>query len=374
MMLGAAPNDNVPDRSWVILASSWPLHGLCVIVILLRLWTHVYIVPPLAWDDAFIVMSMVCSTVESVLMDISIHHGTGRHASDLTEYQRVMSAKYNWLSQGFHVMGTNWGKVSVAFFLLRIIRKAKNHQLPIYGGIALMSIINGVSVFTMYGQCTPTPRLWNPEVPGTCWDPIVQRNFAFFQSSASAFSDLIFAIYPITTIAGLQMPRKVKFGLGCVLSLGIIAMIAAIVKTINLASLSARADYSWDTVDLSIWIAIEQYLIILAACIPTLTPLFNTVISRLSTRRNTSTSRAGWSNRKKTISGPYTRGPTLVHFQGGNEDHDLRVYRGDVWATTQRGLGDGDSGDPIMDEEAGPGILKTTEIHIRTGEMDKQRS
>ena len=38
----------------------------------------------------------------------------------------------------------------------------------------------------------------------------------------SAFSDLALAIYPLFTIAGLQMAFKVKLGLGFVLSLGIV--------------------------------------------------------------------------------------------------------------------------------------------------------
>ena len=39
--------------------------------------------------------------------------------------------------------------------------------------------------------------------------------------AASAFSDFVLAIYPLKTIAGLQMDRKIKIGLSCVLSLGI---------------------------------------------------------------------------------------------------------------------------------------------------------
>jgi hypothetical protein len=56
-------------------------------------------------------------------------------------------------------------------------------------------------------------------------------------------------------------------------------MTAAIIKTINLSCLTSRSDYPWDTVNLEIWIAIEQYLIIIVACIPTLTPLVNIVVS-----------------------------------------------------------------------------------------------
>jgi hypothetical protein len=39
--------------------------------------------------------------------------------------------------------------------------------------------------------------------------------------AASAFSDFVLAVYPLFTIKNLQMATKVKFGLGFVLSLGI---------------------------------------------------------------------------------------------------------------------------------------------------------
>jgi hypothetical protein len=53
-----------------------------------------------------------------------------------------------------------------------------------------------------------------------------------------------------------------------------IVTVAAIIKPVHLAALASRADYTWDTLSLTVWVAIEQYLSILAACIPKLTPLF----------------------------------------------------------------------------------------------------
>jgi hypothetical protein len=50
-------------------------------------------------------------------------------------------------------------------------------------------------------------------------------------------------------------------------------MAAAIAKTVYLSQLVARADYTFETAILCIWVATEQYLIIIAACIPTLAPL-----------------------------------------------------------------------------------------------------
>ncbi|KAL3452753.1 hypothetical protein BJX65DRAFT_319464 [Aspergillus insuetus] len=269
------------SRSRILLAVSWPLCALSTLLVTLRILVRTHLLRSFGWDDTSILLALLCAILNTILVTISAHHGTGRHAADLAAYQVTQSTKYNWLSQGFHVMSTNWGKVSVGLFLLRIIQKVKNqrHAPVMYAGLVLMTLINAVCVYTIYGQCSPTRRLWDQTLEGECFDPEVQRDYAFFQGSASAFSDLVLAVYPLFTIYHLQMPLRLKIGLGILLSLGIIAMTAAIIKTINLSCLTSRSDYPWDTVNLVIWIAIEQYLIIIAACIPTLTPLVNIVAS-----------------------------------------------------------------------------------------------
>ncbi|KAL2863369.1 uncharacterized protein BJX67DRAFT_390636 [Aspergillus lucknowensis] len=356
----------IPDRGWVILAISWPFFGVCSILLALRIWVRTRIIRSWGWDDAFIILAMCCATTNSALVTVSAHYGTGRHASDLSDFQGIQSTKFNWLSQGFHVMSTNWGKVSVALFLLRITQRVKHHAPYIYGGMVLLTIVNSVCVYTIYGQCMPTARLWDPNVDGSCWDPNVQKNYAFFQGSSSAFTDLLLAVYPLFTISGLQMALKIKIGLGVLLSMGIIAMAAAIVKTINLASLSARADYPWDTVDLTIWIAVEQYLIILAACIPTLTPLFNIVIRQRMSKRNTSSAQkaAAFSRSRQS-----TRPDPFAPFSRGRAEQ--RAYPM-AWVRSERGqTGTGsDSEDPIItsaEANNNGGILLTTEIHVQGG-------
>ncbi|KAL2807768.1 hypothetical protein BJX63DRAFT_436757 [Aspergillus granulosus] len=355
---------SIPDRGWIILAVSWPLFGICAILILLRIWVRTRILRSWGWDDAFIIIAMLCATTNTALSTISAHHGTGRHAVDLSQYQTIQSTKFNWLSQGFHVMSTNWGKVSVGFFLLRIIGKVKHHRPVMYGGIVLLTVINSVCVYTIYGQCSPTSKLWDTSVKGRCWDPDVQKNYAFFQGSSSALSDLVLAVYPLFTIWNLQMVLKVKIGLGVVLSLGVIAMIAAIVKTVNLASLSARADYPWDTVDLTIWIAIEQYLIIIAACIPTLTPLFNIAVRQRTSKKHTSSNNKIGAFTRSRQSGWFHPHPHPLFASGeGKED----VYPL-AWARSERVTGS-ESGDPIVGiglAEPNQGILMTTEIRVQS--------
>jgi hypothetical protein len=171
------------SRSWILLAVSWPLCALSTLLVTLRILVRTHLLRSFGWDDTAILLALLCAIINTILVTISAHHGTGRHAADLTPYQVMESTKYNWLSQGFHVMSTNWGKVSVGLFLLRIIQKVKSrrHAPVMYGGLVLMTLVNVVCVYTIYGQCAPTHRLWDQAVHGECWDPQVQRDYAFFQ-------------------------------------------------------------------------------------------------------------------------------------------------------------------------------------------------
>ncbi|EAW17410.1 uncharacterized protein NFIA_073250 [Aspergillus fischeri NRRL 181] len=350
------------DRGWILHAVSWPLFGICVLITATRFWVRARILRSCGWDDAFILLALICAAVNTVLVTLSIMHGTGRHMRDLSHEQQIASVKYQLLSQGFHVMSTNWGKVSVALFLVRIISEVKQHKRAMYAGMILLSIINIGGVYTIYGQCTPTAKAWDNDIKGTCWPAGAQRDYAFFQGSASAFSDLVLAVYPLLTIKDLQMATKVKFGLGFVLSLGIIAMVAAIIKTVHLAALSARTDYTWDTLTLTVWVAVEQYLIIIAACIPALTPLFNIIVRRVTSRRSKSKStpnELGASDRKLSRPQPYlpfaSVGREYVEYPmtcvGSAKDSKRRSSDSEALIT--------------IEPNSPTGILKTTEFHIQ---------
>lgn len=175
---------HVVDHGWVLYAASWPLFGSCFLIISLRLWVRAHMVRSLGWDDAFMILAFLCAAINTVLVTIGVQYGTGRHASNLTEYQQSQSIKYQVLSAGFHVMSTNWGKVSVALFLIRIISEVKNHKLVMFALIIVMTLINTGAVITIFAQCQPTAAIWDHSLAGphACWPPDTQKKYSFFQA------------------------------------------------------------------------------------------------------------------------------------------------------------------------------------------------
>lgn len=257
--------------------------------------------------------------------------------------------------------------------------KNKFRERFLYTLIGLLVTINAICVGFIFGQCSPARRLWNPEVPGSCIDPTIQQNVGFFQSSFSCFSDFVLALFPLIIIWDLKMRRAVKFGIGAAMSLGILATGAAIVKTIQLQHLTARADYTYDTVDLVIWYTTESYVVIIAACVPTLRPLLPLLHGRSASRKSPSGSREIYAFAPR-------RGKDGYRAHEDEDGHRLRdiyppaSYRAHgLSSDDHRGTQTVCQGQPDMDVEAGRkpdlnGIIKTTEVGVSYGDTASQEN
>ena len=69
------------------------------------------------------------------------------------------------------------------------------------------------------------------------------------------------------------MRLKFKIGLAAILGFGLIAVLASIFKTVELKNL-ATSDFTYNATDLVYWYITENWVIVIAACIPTLGPLY----------------------------------------------------------------------------------------------------
>ncbi|OJD26601.1 hypothetical protein ACJ73_02010 [Blastomyces percursus] len=403
---GPPPPDGDVNKGPMLNAITWTECSVALVLVMARVITRTRLIQRWGWDDAFMCLAMACALVNTICVTICIHYGTGRHVYYLNEHQKVQANKFNWISQGFHVMSTNWGKVSIGFFLLRIVDRAKRQKYVFFGGMVLLTIVNSVCVYTIYGQCTPTTALWNgtgPGKKGSCWHPNLQRDYAFFQGSFSAASDLALALYPVFIIWRLQMARKLKIGLTCVLALGIVATAAAIVKTIFLAELVARADYTFETINLTTWISTEQYVIIIAACIPTLGPLFTATTGRTPSGRRAGSSpgyRPSGSNSRRYFHQGASVADGSGHAFKKRKGSDLLTYTMDEFATTTMADGwartsppngrrsddgseeaiiksaadevsRGDRGGSGERNHSSSGILKTMEVEVNSQDMER---
>ncbi|KAI4229624.1 MAG: hypothetical protein L6R36_000671 [Xanthoria steineri] len=251
--------------------------AVATIIVTLRFFTRLKLTRNPGWDDWIMLGTFTCAVIGTTMDLVGMNYGIGRHVYYLQPNDAVLATKLDWLCQAFVITALTTGKVSVAFFILRL-SNTKWHFYLLHSINITLGFINVPLIIWTYAQCRPSALLWDPTLPGKCQDPKMQGSFAIFQGSYGAATDLLYALFPIVIIWPLQMPRRRKILLASIMALGTFSAAAGAIKTFYLQQLKARTDFTYDASSLMIWYTTEMYVIIIAGSLPTLRPLFQKTV------------------------------------------------------------------------------------------------
>ena len=158
---------------------------------------------------------------------------------------------------------------------------------------ALQTILVGFLI------CRPLSHNWNTAGEGTCGDP---RAAYISIGIVDAITDgMIFAL-PLPMINRLKMPTQTKLATCAIFALGLVTIVAGIVRTIQVSHLQFDpADVSAE-VNLCVWSAVEPSVGITVACMIVMRPLFlhfgERFLSWAPWTNNTQRSAAGYGSSK----------------------------------------------------------------------------
>ncbi|KAJ2990118.1 hypothetical protein NUW58_g3112 [Xylaria curta] len=263
------------NRGMGLVTTAWILGAFGTSLLAMRMYTRAAIIKKIGSDDWTMLVAVILALVTGAIVTLMVHYGVGRHALYLSEDERANAVYYIWLSVPFSPGSAAVGKVSIALLLLRLMNRNRKLEAFLWVLIFSLVVVNLVLIIITFAQCTPVTFLWNrvrSGAHGTCWAPSIQQDYGYFQGAFSAWSDFVLALFPILIIRNLEMPLKTKLGICFLMSLGIIATVAAAVKTVELRNLATQ-DFTWDAVPLVYWFLLENWIIIICACVPTIKPL-----------------------------------------------------------------------------------------------------
>lgn len=113
-------------------------------------------------------------------------------------------------------------KVAIALALLRLaVRRA--HRIVLWTVCAVVVVIGLVFWLVLLFNCWPVQYFWeriNPFKSGSCTSTNVLLVIAYVYSSLTIVCDFTLGILPACLIWGLQMSRRTKLALVCILGLG----------------------------------------------------------------------------------------------------------------------------------------------------------
>lgn len=122
-------------------------------------------------------------------MTVSVRYGLGTHQNLLPPDRIVNTNLWSWIGQVIAILDLVIARIAVIAFLLTIQTgtRSKGRYL-LYAVGATQAIINVIEVALIFKQCTPTAKLWNSNLPGTCDGIVICSQVGFAQGSMSALS------------------------------------------------------------------------------------------------------------------------------------------------------------------------------------------
>ncbi|KAG5948919.1 hypothetical protein E4U53_006105 [Claviceps sorghi] len=222
----------------------------------------------------------------AAVLTVAADKGLGRHmAYVLQNPENVIDvALMSFVSQPFVIMSCALGKTSFALTLLRVA--AQRWAVVLLWFIMIsMNVLHIIICFFVFLRCEDPRHLWNPAIPSKCWPAAVFDDISLFIGSYSAATDFILALLPWAILWKLQMKRREKFGVAVAMSFGVFAGSVAIVKILHLVANSDKMDITYSLTSLLWWAGVENGLILIGACVPTLRPLLKKIFPGSSMKK-----------------------------------------------------------------------------------------
>jgi len=252
---------------------AWIGFAVTLLFVVVRVFSRVALLRQPGWDDAIIVFSTSLNLIFCALSSAAVSQGLGRHLFYVAPEAASKILYYAAILQPLGIAAYTLPKLAVAILLVHLMGPKKTGRWFLYGICVVLYISSALSAIFIFAQCDPPSHFWNPTQPAKCMSPLVLQRITLFAGSWSAFVDLCLAIFPITIFWDLQMPLRKKISISFLMGLGVLAMIAAIIKTSHLPE-EQDPDFTYAFYDLLIWTFVETDVVIVCASLPFLPRVF----------------------------------------------------------------------------------------------------
>ncbi|KAK4169571.1 hypothetical protein QBC43DRAFT_340889 [Cladorrhinum sp. PSN259] len=248
-----------------------------------RLWTRSFPVFHMGWDDYVIIAAWILVLTNSTLLILTVPYTFGGDPSAFTLADVIYSNKLAVLSQPIWAWSMVTIKISVAGMLLRLERRKPVRNF-LYVMIALQVLLGVYSTIAAVIQCIPLRAAW--DILGIikdkkCWSKSAIRYNSISVASFNIVTDVIFALMPITFLIKVQIPVRERVVIALLMSLGVFASAASIVKATISVNFGRTNDPNREGIAMGTWSVVEEQVAFIAACIPCLRKPFQQFLQRL---------------------------------------------------------------------------------------------
>ena len=168
-------------------------------------------------------------------------------------------------------------KVSILLQYKRLFANTIMQRLTVFG-LFFLSAWAVALAFLLTLICQPVAAFWDHTIPnGRCLDaPLIW----YIMAGVNLVTDFCILTLPMPVIKSLQLPKRQKIMLLAVFCLGFFPCAVSIYRIRTLRFVIDTKDPMFDNVDAATWSFLELTTGVLAACLPTLRPIFMAIMPR----------------------------------------------------------------------------------------------
>ncbi|CRG83330.1 hypothetical protein PISL3812_00681 [Talaromyces islandicus] len=334
----------------------WAAMAVAIIVLIFRLIAKIKI-RHFGLDDVLMSFALGLSITSTVFLTLCVNHGFGKDLLTLPSESLMLVLKYIAIQVPLITISTGIARTSFVLYLLRILGTNKKYQIALWISMLLQLCGNIVSAVLPLSICRNVNILWDANVKTTCGDITAVVKFSYFSSSVNTATDFFLAVFPTIVFWNLNLKFGVKITLIILLSLGLLAMVASIIKTTALDQVPSVTNIGASGgIDLIRWGYAENAIIIITSSVPCIRPLIMSSVRKLSSVTK---------SKSYELTSPLSRNRVTSVVDVTSESR-----RSGRHTSTDDRMGETDSIERILAGDEGRGITKQVDITIVSSNED----
>ncbi|KAK6069874.1 hypothetical protein SCUP234_10453 [Seiridium cupressi] len=274
------------DRSGHVFAVAVTFMVLTWIVVPLRVYVRAVMTKSFGLDDWLLVITQALFTTYLSSQLGGWYYGTGRHRADLTPENNSRALNFWFICEIFYVLTATSIKLAVGVFLIRL--SVVRLHIWVLRVLMVGSVVLGTSyLFVVLFQCKPISTFWTeaPGTPGKCLENNPVAITTYVASVINCLADWSFGILPMFIVWSLNMKKKLRIIVMCILGFASIGSTATIVRMFYIPDMLNGQDFLWATTSFAIWSTVEPGIGIIATSVATLRPILQIITSKVGLSR-----------------------------------------------------------------------------------------
>ncbi|CAI7646008.1 unnamed protein product [Penicillium glandicola] len=346
----------------------WAAVIIAAVVVFLRVFAKIKI-KRFGVDDGLMIFAELLAIVSTVFLTLSVKHGFGKNLDTLSSSDKSEVLKNIAIQVPIVTLSTTFARSAFILYLLPLLGTSKYYQVALWALLVIQFAGNVASAVLPLSICRDVAALWDPAVAltTTCGDSSAVIKFAYYSNTFNSATDLFLAVVPTMVFWNLNLKLRIKISLIILLSLGIVAMVASIIKTTKLKDVPSITNTGASGgIELIRWGYIENIIIIITSSIPCIRPLIISSVRKISSGKYT---------HSYELSMPFSGRKSAPAPNETNHSRRTRMFKSDLENNSIEHILDNNrsmhtstsiGGAPDSPTFSTPGITKQVEISIVT--------